>query len=145
MIRFAFPAEPFAVRGALKSVVGIMRRQGIPSEQAESAHLVLAEVLNNIAEHAYVGLEPGEADLQMAFRTGSIDFIVCDRGVKPPANLLGRRRMPDSGGPLADLPEGGFGWPLVGCLATGLRQDRRNGENRLRFSIPPCPEAKGGD
>lgn len=136
VIRFTFPAEPGMVRGALKTARQFLLAQDIPHDQRERAELALAEALNNIAEHAYLGLPPGMADLQIDLDGGAIGITVRDRGVPPPPGLLRKRSMPSADGPRNDLPEGGFGWPLLARLTTDLRQVRRAGENCLSFTIP---------
>ncbi|WP_159082508.1 ATP-binding protein [Paragemmobacter aquarius] len=90
--------------------------------------LVLAEVLNNVAEHAYAG-DAGPVAVALRLRGRSIEARVVDRGGVAPALGIGR-----ACDPLA-LPEGGFGTGLIRTLASGICQESRMGCNILQFRM----------
>jgi serine/threonine-protein kinase RsbW len=75
--------------------------------------LVLAEVLNNVAEHAYAG-GSGPVEVGLAPRPCGIACRIVDSGLAMPNGQLPRgtchRSTP------GDLPEGGFGWHLIRSL-----------------------------
>lgn len=95
------------------------------------AELVLAEVLNNVVEHAYGGAG-GRIDLSLRLGAGWIAFRVADAGMPYPANALPDARDELSG----SLAEGGFGWGLIRALATGIAYRRAGRLNVLVFRIP---------
>jgi serine/threonine-protein kinase RsbW len=102
---------------------------------AQSAELVLAEVLNNVAEHAYAD-EPGDIELSLERREGSVAVRVADQGRSMPDRRLPLGEAPN---PL-DLPEGGFGWNLIRQLTDELCYRHHEGWNLLTFVLPELPE-----
>ncbi|PTE16352.1 ATP-binding protein [Pseudogemmobacter blasticus] len=95
-----------------------------------NAEIVLAEVLNNIAEHAYAG-RPGPIRLWVAREPGRLCLRVEDEGRPMPGHRLPPDRLPAPG----ELAEGGFGWHLIRALASDLRYDRCGSLNRLCFHL----------
>ena len=53
VLRLTFPASPSAVRETLARMMAAMPLAGLSDSERGTAEIVLAEVLNNIAEHAY--------------------------------------------------------------------------------------------
>ena len=93
--------------------------------------IVLAEVLNNIVEHAYQAA-PGNILLHLRAGPDGMECRVTDLGLAMQAPLA-------SGGPVpcpAHLPEGGFGWFLIRDLAEDLGYSRDNARNLLAFRLP---------
>ena len=135
-LQLVFPATPAMVRDNLAHMLRLPPLSRLSAEGRGTAELVLAEVLNNIAEHAYAaGAGPVEVTLA-AGRTGILCRIV-DKGVALPGESLPEGHLP--GGPgtaLADLPEGGFGWHLIRALTADLAYQRSDGCNRLSFLLP---------
>jgi len=95
-----------------------------------TVELVLAEVLNNVTEHAYAD-SAGDVSVTLRPTRGGLACQVVDRGRAMPGGLL-----PEGHLPVMDLPEGGFGWHLVHKLTQDLHYHRAAGENRLGFLIP---------
>jgi serine/threonine-protein kinase RsbW len=137
VLRLRLVAEPAAVRVALVRIAAELERRAIPAERAAAAELVLAEVLNNIAEHAFAGAPPGAVEVSLRFAGGAIACEVRDGGRPMPGG-----RPPAPTPPLAtaesrrDLPEGGFGWFLILSLAEELEYFRDGRRNVLRFRLP---------
>lgn len=96
--------------------------------EREVALLVLAEVLNNVAEHAYHG-RPGPVAVALWRMRGALRVQVLDRGVKAPRLC----DMPPHD-PMA-MPEGGFGIGLIRTLARKVEQKHRFGCNVLCFRL----------
>lgn len=133
----AFPATPADVRGALSGVQDWLTSYAILDDLRASVELVLAEVLNNIVEHAYADAEDGTIDLRVDGREGGLDFQIHDGG-KPMPDGVGPRAAGGATCPdPATLPEGGFGWFLVESLTHDLSYSREMGRNMLRFSMQP--------
>ena len=114
-----------------------------------AVQIVLAEVLNNVAEHAYARQSvDGTIRITCTVTPGAFRFTVLDEGREMPTAALEKGPRPAPRDAHEDLPEGGFGWPLIRSLSTNLSYARRRGRNCLRFEIPkadrePCNGCDG--
>ncbi|WP_158243215.1 ATP-binding protein [Acidimangrovimonas sediminis] len=163
-LRLDFAADPMAVRRALQFVVEALEDRGVAADDRALAEVLLAEVLNNVVEHAY-DRRGGwiEIELSVSCLPGPMPGVVPaavtaggggGRPVAPAVAQSSRaelgfvvydwgRALP--GGTLPDgrlppiaageLPEGGFGWYLIRALASDLNHGREGGRNWLRFSL----------
>ncbi|MFV0386568.1 ATP-binding protein [Paracoccus sp. (in: a-proteobacteria)] len=100
--------------------------------------LVLAEVLNNVTEHA------GESDfiplvhLCIVRHEAGLACAITDDGMTLPAECLLPRALPEA----CDFPEGGFGWYLIQDLTQALCYYRESQRNFLAFTVPfAAPES----
>jgi serine/threonine-protein kinase RsbW len=110
----------------------------ISAEDRATVEIVLAEVFNNIAEHAYSG-RSGPVEVRLARQDAGLACQIGDNGAPMPEGKVPPGRLIDpSSVQLADLPEGGFGWALIRNLTTGLTYRQVDGWNRLGFLIPLC-------
>ena len=103
--------------------------------------LVLAEVMNNVAEHGSeraLRSEQPSIHLCIVRHDSGLSCAVTDDGVSLPADCLLPRSLPDHG---EILPEGGFGWYLIQDLTQALCYYREERRNFLAFSIPFSTEA----
>lgn len=135
-LRLEFRADPVSVRQSLAHMLDLPPLASLADEDRSVAELVLAEVLNNVVEHAY-GAEGGRICVSLTGDPTGIRCRVTDEGRAMPDERVPEGRLP--GGPgtaLADLPEGGFGWHLIRSLSVGLTYARINGQNRLGFLLP---------
>ena len=82
------------VRRAIQNACEELRRDGVSEDSIGSVEIVLAEALNNVAEHAYSDDKPGELRLIIRRRAKALMFEIRDRG----------RPMP-KGRPVERLPE----------------------------------------
>jgi serine/threonine-protein kinase RsbW len=129
-------ADPVGVRDTLATLLETPPLCHLTPESRGTAELVLAEVLNNVAEHAYAD-RPGPVTVTLTPVAAGIHCSVVDEGTAMPGG-----RLPDGnlrGGPgtaLEDLPEGGFGWHLIRALSRDLTYLRSDGRNRLSFLLP---------
>ncbi len=128
-----FTADPAAVRVALARLLAGSPVQDLPDDDRGTVELVLAEVLNNVAEHAYAG-GSGPVEVGLCSTPLGIACRVVDRGLAMPGGKLPEGDLPDVAPP--DFPEGGFGWHLIRSLTADLTYARRAGRNRLSFLIP---------
>ncbi|MBK4214462.1 ATP-binding protein [Paracoccus caeni] len=138
MFHRVFRAESDAVRAALTD---IRARFGgaVDAGTLGRLELVLAEVMNNVAEHAGFGDQTAPARLPWIHVTvvrhdSGIACAITDDGISLPEECLAPRSMPapDSD----DLPEGGFGWCLIQGLTQSLCYYREKHRNFLAFSVP---------
>jgi serine/threonine-protein kinase RsbW len=128
---FTMTSEAEAVRDGLQTAMASAPLSLISDNDRGTAEIVLAEVLNNVVEHAYATLT-GNIRLQLSLSQDRLHCLIEDEGVampggQPPAGNLPRAE---------DLPEGGFGWHLIRVLSTGLSYQRLGQTNRLSFSLP---------
>ena len=108
---------------------------GLANDQLNTIEIVLAEVLNNIVEHAYSQTGAGQIRITYDLSGATLTFCVRDegKGFRNGAPPSGERQ--DLTGPLVSLPEGGFGWMLIRELTENLSYLRRGHENILTFSF----------
>ncbi len=129
-----FPATAAAVRATLLHLFDPPApRLSLSEDHAATAQLVLAEVLNNIVEHAYARY-PGDIVLTCQMGEGRLWVRVVDDGCPLPDAA----RAPH--GPIAfaqDLREGGYGWFLIRSLTQDLTYRRDAGQNVLSFGVDP--------
>ncbi len=124
-----------AVSASLRQVFIQLYTLGLPEEALSSAEIVLAEVLNNIVEHAY----QNQADQNIALWIGQakkrLNFKVVDQGQPLPDLELPAGKATDLDVQTCDLPEGGFGWFLIKSLAKDISYNRHPNENEIQFAI----------
>ncbi|MCC1492109.1 ATP-binding protein [Cognatishimia sp. F0-27] len=106
-----------------------------PAQDNPVWEIVMAEVLNNISEHAYGNDDKGEIRLCLSFHPEQLFAVICDDGLAMPDGCLPRGDSPSLDGETLDLPEGGFGWNLVHRLTDTLHYERANGQNTLRIGL----------
>lgn len=129
-------SEPHDVRACLMAISAGLTDVGTDTEVCATAELIMAEVLNNVVEHAYVGTR-GPIDITVRPGADGLYCQVRDFGRPMPGGVLPQGRRPDTAA--RDLPEGGFGWFLIRELARDLRYQRRGGSNVLSFRVPALP------
>lgn len=132
-IRLVVPSTPLAVREALCGLFHSPALRHLPETERGTAEIVLAEVLNNIVEHAYAG-SSGEIEVMIRIASGALTCTIVDHG----GQLIGQMPPPDRPPArlaLADLPEGGFGWHLIRTLTSDLDYRRIGPRNELSFRL----------
>jgi serine/threonine-protein kinase RsbW len=135
-LHLAFLATPASIRDNLALMMQERPLADLSADCRSSAELVLAEVLNNVAEHAYGG-GLGPVAVTLARAPAGISCLIVDQGGMMPGG-----KLPDSALPPVtdlepeDLPEGGFGWHLIRTLTRDLAYLRTGGCNRLSFLLP---------
>lgn len=140
-LHLVFLASPATIRENLGHLMQARPLSDLSDDSRASAELVLAEVLNNIAEHAYTDGR-GPVSLSLVRAGNGIACLVVDQGAAMPGGTLPGGAMPDASLPLSpdlaleDLPEGGFGWHLIRSLTQDLAYRRTGGCNRLSFTLP---------
>jgi len=138
---FHFPAAQASISLALRQWRQVMETSEICADMTARAEIVLAEVFNNIAEHGQDAGTVGWIDLHCDMIPSGLLLVVTDQGRPMPPHLLCPPQQtaphPDHRS-LADLPEGGFGWSIIRCLACDLQHQSLAGGNRLSFVVPHC-------
>lgn len=123
-------ADPLAVRQAMLSLTESPTLARLSADHRASAEIVLAEVLNNIAEHAYAGTK-GTVRVCCQATPAGLACQITDQGLEMPGGMLPAGMLP-----LEDHPEGGFGWFLIRSLTEDLQYRRLGKQNQLCFTIP---------
>lgn len=134
-VHIVFPAQECAVRRALQSVCAILKSLALNTGTLASAEIVLAEVTNNIVEHAYEEFSSGTISLTCCKSDNYLWFEIVDQGKMLPGGELPPKREHDLSAPVNDLPEGGFGWGLIRDLTNNLSYKRCDSQNILRFTL----------
>jgi serine/threonine-protein kinase RsbW len=128
-------ADETSVRDGLIRMMASPSLSGVGEDLRATAEIVLAEVLNNVVEHAYAQ-GPGDIELSLDCRDDGVAVCITDSGLPMPGGALPEGR-PQVLGAIPDLPEGGFGWFLIRSMTRDLTYRREGGRNRLCFIIPP--------
>ncbi len=125
------------VREALDQVRLDCAGAGADDALNTSAQIVLAEVLNNVVEHAYLYAEGHPIDVSIWIREDGLWCEVVDEGHVMPDGTPPAGIMPniDASAP-GTLPEGGFGWAMVRRMTRDIEYARQNNRNHLGFLIP---------
>lgn len=132
-LRLTLAADGESIRAALAMLAAHLASAGIAPDHCATAELVLAEVLNNVVEHAYAG-RGGRVAVAVTVGQGGVRCRVTDRGEPMPGGAPPEGLLPAV--QAHDLPEGGFGWFLIRELSRDLRYARIGGENVLSFVVP---------
>ena len=125
------PARPEAVRTTLGIAVAAILASGFTRKQAGLIELILAELLNNIVEHAYRGRDDGTITLRITRHGDHLRLHLRDRGIGFAGGHIPGQRVVVLDVPRSDLPEGGFGWNLIHCLAQAVAYRRIHDVNHL--------------
>ncbi|MCG6901387.1 MAG: ATP-binding protein [Rhodobacter sp.] len=134
-IKITLRATPMAVRDALAEARGGWRDLGLDPATCATAEQVLAEILNNVVEHALPDRPDALVVLECDAAGSGMAFEVRDDGDPMPGLRLPKGAAADIGEDPALLPEGGFGWFMIRQLTRDLSYRRQDGLNRLRFVI----------
>lgn len=136
-IRIDEDTSPHAVRNVLDRALTQLADWQIPAASVGPVHIALAEVLNNVVEHAYGFADGGAFSLDMSLADGRLTCVVRDHGAPFPDGTPPRGDAVPLDGPAETLPEGGFGWFMIRELTESLSYDYTEGCNRLtlRFMV----------
>jgi serine/threonine-protein kinase RsbW len=130
-------SDPFEVRETLKRARSTWQDWDADGALCDLAEQVLAEVLNNVVEHAHKEQPTGRIEVSVSPLSGGFAIEVRDNGAPMPKGVLPEGKLAEPSSNLEDLPEGGFGWFMIRSLAQDLSYARRAEWNELRFRIDP--------
>ncbi|WP_116133334.1 ATP-binding protein [Tropicimonas sp. IMCC34043] len=128
--------RPEEVRAALARVIRALDAFGLGVEDQGNVEIVLAEVLNNVVEHALPQAPDGWLTLQLDLLPDRIAARVVDTGGPMPGLVVPPGQPQNLDVALDALPEGGFGWFLIRHLTCELEYVRTADGNELGFWIP---------
>lgn len=140
-------ARNASIREALGRIRDGLQPLGLGSEEMGTVEVVLAEVMNNVAEHAYAWRRDGEMFISIDHVPNGLRCIVTDDGVPMPEGALPFGAPADPNAPLDSTPEGGYGWLLIRNLAHDVKYVRQSGVNQLdfRIAVAKLPALEAGE
>lgn len=135
MFHRVLDADPVVVRATLTDMRDRFARD-VSDDALGRLELVMAELMNNVAEHAPVATSDKLPVIHLCIvrHKAGLACALTDDGVSLPDDCVLPRSLPPA---IADsLPEGGFGWFLVQNLTQALCYYRESSRNYLAFNIP---------
>lgn len=134
-LRLILPATDAAVRRGLQTIKHGLEPNDLAPDEIASLEIVLAEILNNIVEHAYADNPDGLIEIRLSQANDGLHCLISDRGNMMPGGEPPLGLQANLNCDIADLPEGGFGWFLIRELAHELQYAHIDGENKLSFRM----------
>ena len=138
---YQFRSDPYKIANICTQIQDWLFKGGYETDLRDRTHIVLAEILNNVAEHAYRGQIDGIISLVMHSYQDALSITVTDSGCPFPG-------VPSQGMPklsqddLNAMPEGGFGWALIQSLSSDIKYNYIGEQNVLRVTLksyrPAC-------
>ena len=132
-----FPGDELELREALAKAMSFLHTLSVPPEDCGMVEVVLAEIANNVIEHAYAGKAPGMVEIRIERRADMLRCVILDEGRPMVGGKAPAGKMPALDVGRADLPEGGFGWLMIRELTENLSYARIGNRNRLEFTMRP--------
>jgi len=132
-LRCILDSSPDAISAGLQDMFSCDILQSLSEDSRGTVEIVLAEVLNNVVEHAYANY-PGQIDMQITSGVGFLFVRLVDTGLPMPGGDLPGGALGKATS-IQDLPEGGFGWYLIRSLSQELTYMRDGQDNVLTFCI----------
>ena len=129
------PEDFLSVRGALAGIRDDFLHQGHSAEQFLKIEMVLAEALNNIAEHGGPGVHNSPITIKWQYEQGLFSATLKDNGRPFPTAVIPDRGSPRPDVDDKDLPEGGVGWHIISQLCDSVRYQRSAGQNKLAIGL----------
>ncbi|MBK0326268.1 ATP-binding protein [Rhodobacteraceae bacterium F11138] len=137
----SFTASELGTRRALHEIVSRIRKFGVADNQVDDVEIALAEVVNNVVEHAYADMAPGSISIRGEVDKHALRLQITDHGHPLPEGRLPTGLPASIAGPRAELPEGGFGWYIIRTFARDIHYLRKNGRNQLQLTFDLIPPA----
>lgn len=132
-------ADPISVRDAILEVMARLQNEfPAQSEGIISTEIILAEVLNNIAEHSYEGSNLGSILVSVLCTDDMISIETRDYGGPMPGLTPPETELEEIPMAVEDLPEGGFGWFFIRSLSTHMEYRRVGSQNIFCVQISTC-------
>lgn len=132
---FVLPATNEGVRDGLSKSSEFVRGTGASDEDLTAVELALAEILNNVVEHAYEDTGLGDMEIDIEADGPDLHFRILDWGEPMPKGRLPMGNAADTTRPAAEQEEGGYGLYMIRQLARKLRYARLGDRNQISFRI----------
>lgn len=128
------PATELGTRDLLGSIMADLG-PALTADKAGMIEIALAEIINNIVEHAYSDRSDGKIQVDISRDGSLLLFEIRDNGAPLPGGELPAGDPPDVSGARDTLPEGGFGWMLIRSIAQEVHYTYADGNNLLHVSF----------
>ncbi len=135
LFRARFQSDNLSTRKTLREIRHALEREAVHSDFVSRVESVLAELFNNIAEHAYQDMGMGEVHCTIDRQDDTMTVEVTDQGVPMPGGEMPEGALPDMDVDITDLPEGGFGWFIIRSQVDALTYQRLDLGNRTRLTF----------
>ena len=123
------------VRDGIARIDATFEGEPVPFEVRTAIELAMAEILNNVVEHAYADTRDGLIHVIIDSDPTELQFTVIDDGAAMPAGRLPSGAAADPGLPGFEQDEGGYGLFMIRQLARKLRYRRLGAQNQLSFRV----------
>ncbi|QCO55662.1 ATP-binding protein [Pseudorhodobacter turbinis] len=133
-MKLVFESNLDAVRTGLADLLASDALCAMEQDARGAAEIVLAEVFNNVVEHAYATSQ-GKIEVCLKDHPEGVLVTVTDSGIPFPQQQLPQGLLPEVKSS-DDLPEGGFGWYLIRSQVRHLAYRREGKTNHLTFCLP---------
>lgn len=134
-VRLTLPATNDGIREFLLNLSVLLAPLDLDEDALGNVEIILAELMNNVVEHAYAGRTDGQINIGIDLLGKLLIADVTDRGKAMPEHQVPRKRAAELDVPREDLPEGGFGWYMIHELVESLSYKRTDDMNIVRFSM----------
>lgn len=139
-------ADPFSIRDTIIEIMRCLQTEfPSQSEGIISTEIVLAEVMNNIAEHSYQGTNLGSMSVSVLCTDDMISIETRDYGIPMPGLTPPDLEQPDLPVETMELPEGGFGWFFIRSLSSHMEYRRIGAQNIFCAQIPTRAKEEDGE
>lgn len=136
-VQLTRPQDFLSVRKALARIKSDFLHHGHRAEQFYKIEMVLAEALNNIAEHGGPRVHLTPIVIKWRYEHGLFYTRLEDSGRPYAAKALPKTNVPRLDVADANLPEGGFGWNIISQLCDTLDYQRHRDKNLLSIVLRP--------
>ena len=133
---YQFKSDLFCIRETLAQIMSDIEEIAPQADSVGTMEIVLAEVLNNISEHAYEGAPNGKITAKLEHHKAILTCEIWDKGKAMPHGAAPTGKTAEVDVDTDALPEGGFGWFLIREMTLDLVYGREAEQNRLRFRLP---------
>ena len=135
-IRLSVAEDYFSVRHGLQEFKTRFANGKSRDIDVNPIELVLAEILNNIAEHGDHASLPEKICLKWALHKNRFSAEISDAGVaySPLEKIRAAKKHKNTS--FDNLPEGGFGWRIISALCSDIHYRRHGNINILKLQIP---------
>jgi serine/threonine-protein kinase RsbW len=122
-----------AVSSGLQEMFAYNILARLSEDSRGTVEILLAEVLNNVVEHAY-STYPGQIQVSITPGDGYLFLRLVDQGLPMPGGDAPGGKL-SALGEFQNLPEGGFGWFLIRSLSRDLTYARDGSDNVVSFCV----------
>ncbi len=137
--RYHFQSDPACIGDVIADVLSNSQLQPLSDDDISKLEIILAEVINNIAEHAYGERSDGPIEMSADREGDRMVLTFSDTGIPMPDGKSPEGSPQNLDCPTDELPEGGFGWFLIRLLCKDVHYERLGNKNCLALFVDLDP------